>query len=74
MSTRITIREHEGWKIELVECEHPYPVLSYNDIPVSPLISLWIPKEIQAKFWKVLEEYNIFLEVEEDGCEEATTM
>lgn len=69
MSTKISISEYQGWKIELIECEHPYPVLSYEGEPYSILLNRNIPIEVQEKFWRVLQEYNIFLEVEEVGCE-----
>jgi len=71
MTTKIVISEYSGWKIELVMGIHPYPVLSYNDEPYSVLFNRNIPIEVQEKFWKVIQEHNIFLEmeVEEDGCE-----
>jgi len=73
VSTKITISERDGWKIELVECEHPYPVLSHEGEPVNILFNRYIPTVVQEKFWRVLQEYNIFLEaemeVQEDGCE-----
>jgi len=68
--SKITISELEGWKIELIMGSHPYPVLSYNDEPYSILFNRGIPIEVQVRFWKVLQEYNIFLETdyEDEEC------
>lgn len=67
--TKIVMSDHDGWKIEVVMGTHPYPILSYNNEPYSILFNRDIPIVVQEKFWKTLQEYNIFLEVEEDGCE-----
>jgi hypothetical protein len=64
------ISQQGEYSIRLVGCKSPYPVIYKNDIPVSPLFNNDIPLFIAEKFWTLMREYNIFLEVEMEEEEE----
>jgi len=66
---RIGLEVIEGFSLIVCGDRKPYPIIfSPEGKEVSPLFDN-IPTAMLKRFWKVMKEYNIFLEVEDDGCE-----
>jgi len=60
----IDIAVRGQWKIVLVECQRPYPLLFKDGQRVNVLFNTAIPQDVRGTFWHLLSEHNKFLECE----------